>query len=489
MQRIYKTLPVLTLAFGMMACTKGFEDMNRNPNESENINPQFLLSTTLIATAYDYQKDAYYDKPASAGRYITLVRNEGNDKFDWGPQNWDGFYSKLSTNKNMMDLATASGEKQYVALGKILKAFNFAYTSDLYGDIPYSEALLSKDDNIVHPKYDEQKNLYPELLKELREANDLLGGELSAIDKKSDAMYGGVALKWRKFANSLRLRLLLRMSKGYPQAFTEMQEIVGNKTKYPIFESNADNAEIKYLGDIGANSWPGGPKANAFSEFDKRKPSKEIVDALRLRNDPRLQVWIAKVDQPAGGLVDPNLYVGVPNAIPAPYDYNGGTPHMSRLTALFNSNSDPMLTASMMTYAEVCFILAEALQAGKITLAGETAESMYLKGIGANMKYYGVDQKAITDHYYDQASVKYNGTLKQLIEQKWIAMFLKGAEGWFDYRRTGFPQFVPGPLAPGGIPKRYIYPDAERAYNEAAYQKALTLFGEDKQTTLMWYLK
>lgn len=489
MQRIYKTLPILLLAFGLFACTKGLEEMNVNPNESETVNPQYLLSTILISTAYDYQKDAYWDKPASAGRYITLVRNEGNDKFDWGPQNWDAFYSKLSSNKNMMELATASGETQYVALGKVLKAFNYAYASDLFGDMPYSEALMSKEENIVHPKYDEQKNFYPELLKELREANDMLAGPLSAIDKKADAMYGGVALKWRKFANSLRLRLLLRISKAYPQAFTEMQEMVGNKTKYPIFESNADNAEVKYRGDVGANSWPGGPLANNFTEFDKRKPSKEIVDALRQRNDPRLEAWIAPVDDPTGGLVDPNLYVGVPNAVPAPYDYNGGTPHISRLSDLFKSNADPMLNASLITYAEVCFILAESLQAGKITVAGETAESMYLKGIGANMKYYGVDAKATASHYYDQPVVKYNGTLKQLIEQKWIAMFLKGAEGWFDYRRTGFPQFAPGPLAPSGIPKRYIYPDTERAYNETEYQKALTVFGADKQTTLMWYLK
>lgn len=490
MQRLYKKLPFLMLAFGMFACTKGLEDINENPNESETVNPQFLLSTVLIATAYDYQKDAYYDKPASAGRYITLVRNEGNDKFDWGPQNWDGYYSKLSTNKNMMDLAQDKGELQYVAVGKILKAFNFAYATDLFGDIPYSEALQSKENGIVHPKYDQQEELYPDLLKELKEANDMLAGSLGQIDEKADAMYEGEAMKWQKFANSLRLRMLLRISKGYPQAFTEMQEIVNNKTTYPVFESNDDNAEIKYLGDVGANSWPGGPLANAFSEFDKRKPSKEIVDALLQRNDPRLEVWIAPVDEPTGGLVDPNLYVGVPNAVPAPYDYNGGTPHISRLAGIFNSNANAMVNASMMTYAEVCFILAECMQAGKITVAGETAESMYYAGIAANMEYYGVDQTAENENYYDQPSVKYNGTLKQLIEQKWIAMFLKGAEGWFDYRRTGLPQFVPGPLASGGaIPKRYIFPDTERAYNEAQYQKALTTFGEDKQTTLMWYLK
>ncbi|MGX5818782.1 SusD/RagB family nutrient-binding outer membrane lipoprotein [Chitinophaga lutea] len=490
MERMYKKIPVVLAAVCMMACTKGFDDINANPNEKEEVAPEFLLSTSLVSTAYDYQKDAYWDKPASAGRYITLVRNEGNDKFDWGPQSWDGIFNKLSLTQNMLEMAEKRGAQQYVALGKILKAFNFAYATDLFGDMPYSEALQSKGAGVVHPKYDEQKDIYPALLKELSDANDLLAGQITAIDKTQDVMYAGNALSWRKFANSLRLRMLLRISKNYPTAFTEMQAIINDANKYPIFTANGDNAEVKYLGDINENSWPGSTLANDYSEFDKRKPSKEIVDALLQRNDPRLGVWIAKVEQP-GGTVDNNAYVGVPNAIPAPYDYNGGATKMSRLGTLFTNAKDDKVKAAMMTYAEVCFILAEALQAGKITVTGQTAETMYYKGIRANMAYYGVEAAADGANYFNQASVKYNGTLKQLIEQKWIAMFLKGAEGWFDHRRTGFPQFVLGPLATGGgaLPKRYIYPDNERAYNENKYQDALSRFGADKQTTLMWYLK
>ncbi|NLR77445.1 SusD/RagB family nutrient-binding outer membrane lipoprotein [Chitinophaga eiseniae] len=490
MQRI----PVIYLLFCLVilssACKKGLEDINVNPNKSQVINPEFLLSTSLINTAYDYQEDAYFNEPASAGRYITMVRNEGNDKFDWGPQSWDGNYSKLSVNYEMMDQAKKQNVPQYIAVGKVLEAFNFAYLSDLFGDIPYSEALRLKEDRILHPKYDQQQVVYPALLQSLKEANDQLATITNRVDATADAMYGGDPLLWRKFANSLRLRMLLRISKSYAPAFTDMQAIINDKVKYPIFESNADNAEIKYLGDVGANSWPGGLLANSFSEFDKRKPSKEIVDALQQRNDPRLGVWIAKVDVLTGGTVDNNPYVGVPNAIPAPYDYNGGADHISRLSAMFKSNSHPMVKASMMTYAEVCFILAECVQAGKITVAGKTAESLYYDGIGASMKYYGVDQVAIDAHFYDQPSVKYNGTLEQLIGQKWIAGFLKGAEAWFDNRRTGFPKFVLGPLsASTSLPKRYIYPTGERDTNNDEYLKALTQFGPDKQTTLMWYLK
>ncbi len=253
-------------------------------------------------------------------------------------------------------------------------------------------------------------------------------------------------MKWRKFANSLRLRLLLRMSKNYPAAFTEMQAIVNNKANNPIFEGNGDNADMPYPGTNKENAWPGGPLANSLDEFDKRKPSKEIVDALMQRNDPRLQAWVAPVV--SRGTTDPNEYVGVPNAIQAPYDYNGGNDKISLLAPLFRLNKDTKLTASLMTYAEVCFILAEAVQANKITVPGKTAEALYYDGIKANMSYYGVLATAEAANYFDQASVKYNGTLQQLIGQKWIAMFLKGAEGWFDHRRTGFPVFVLGPSLP-----------------------------------------
>ncbi|GEP89171.1 Starch-binding associating with outer membrane [Chitinophaga terrae (ex Kim and Jung 2007)] len=490
MQRIPVLLTIILFGAFLGSCTKGLEEMNINPNESVNTNPEFLLSNVLIATAYGYQKDAYWDKPASAGRYITMVRNEGNDKFSWSPQSWDDYYSRLSTNYVMMDIATKQGQLQYLPIGKILEAFNFAYLTDLYGDVPYTDALKLKENRNPYPKYDQQKDIYPALLKTLKDANDQLATTTVAIPKAYDPMYGGVYMKWRKLANSLRLRMLLRISKNYPSAFTEMQEIVNNPSKYPIFEGNEDNAEVAYIDGTKDNFWPGSNEANDFSEFDKRKPSKEIVDALLQRNDPRLQVWIAPRDNPAGGTVDKNLYVGVPNAVPAPYDYNGGAAFVSRLSAMFNTKVHPMVKASLITYAEVCFTLAEVAQAGKVNVPGKTAEALYYAGIRANMKYYGVEQKADDDKYFDQPAVKYNGTLEQLIVQKWISNFLKGAEGWFDHRRTGFPKFVLGPSAAyKSIPTRYLYPSGEWNLNRDQYQKALTVFGEDKLFTLMWYLK
>ncbi|MET4139533.1 SusD/RagB family nutrient-binding outer membrane lipoprotein [Pedobacter sp. UYP1] len=486
----YKTILVLFMTI-LSACTKDFDKINTNPNSPETTNTEFLMSEVILSTAYAYQENAVGRRPASVARYLTLVRNTGYDLFDWGPVDWDDVYARLSVNKTLLETAQSRSENQYVAISKIMKAFNFAYLTDLYGDIPYSQALKSKESNLIYPEYDQQQVIYPDLLRELQEANELLKGSTGEINAKGDALFNGKALQWRKFANTLRLRMLLRISKVYGAAFTEMQTIVNDKTTCPVFESSADNAAVAYLGNLAAYSWPGGPLAMIDFDYQKTKVSKDLVDRLVQRNDPRLGLWVEPVKSTTGSTVDLNKYVGVPNAIDAPAAYNGGEDHVSVFSSGFfrknGGSSNPLLNASLITYTEQCFILAEAIQKGKLTVPGETAESMYYKGIKESMKSYGLTAPA---NYFDQALVKYDGTLEQLITQKWIAMLFKGSEGWFDQRRTGYPAFITGPLAAGrGIPKRYIFPDSESAKNKVNYQKAIAAFGPDKESTLMWYLK
>jgi hypothetical protein len=484
-----KAIYMLVLVSLLSACTKDFDKINTDPNTATDVSPQYLLSTALVNIAYAYQDDAFMGKPAEAGRYITKVRNEGDDLFGWSAENWDGYYQSLSVNEQLYDLAVQSGMKQYMGVSRVIRAFNFAYITDLYGDCPYSEALHSKDSGIIHPKYDQQQNIYADLLKTLTAANDSLANTNLAINATYDVMFGGSRLKWRKFANALHLRLLLRISSHDATAFAAMQTMLSDPARYPLFESNSDNAEVKYLGVTSSDSWQGGNLVSKVTEVNKYKPSKEIVDTLLALNDPRLAVWVAPVASATGYTVDPNTYVGVPNAIPSPYNYNGGEAHISELSAIFYQNANPLLKASLMTYAEQCFILAEAVQRGAVTVTGETAATLYNKGISASLSYNGVNS---TDQatYLSQPAVIYKGTLSQLITQKWISLFLKGPEGWFDHRRTGYPAFVPGPLsAIRTIPARFIYPTTEQSYNLTEYKAAIARQGADQTTTLMWYLK
>ena len=484
-----KAIYILTLVLLLSACTKDFTSINTDPNTATSVSPQYLLSTALINTAYPYQDDAFMDKPAEAGRYITKVRNEADDLFGWSTVTWDGYYGALSVNQQLYDLAAQGGMKQYMAVSRIIRVFNFAYITDLYGDCPYSEALHSRDSSIIHPRYDGQEDIYRDLLKTLTAANDSLANTNLAISSDYDIMYGGSALKWRKFANALHLRLLMRISSKDATAFTAMQTMLNDPATYPLFESNDDNAAVRYLGVTASDSWVGGNLKSSVTEVNKYKPGKEIVDTLTALKDPRLQVWVAPVTDTTGYTVDSNHYVGVPNAISSPYDYNGGEAHISTLSAIFYENANDLLKASLMTYAEQCFILAEAAQKGAVTVTGETASSLYYKGINASMDANGITEAAKTN-YIAQASVVYNGTLSQLITQKWISLFLKGAEGWFDHRRTGYPAFVPGPLsAIRTIPSRYLYPATEQSYNLEQYKSAVARQGADATTTLMWYLK
>jgi hypothetical protein len=481
-----KAIYMLALVLLLSACTKNFDSINTDPNTATNVSPQYLLSTALIKTAYAYQDDAFMGKPAEAGRYITKVRNEADDLFGWTSVSWDGYYGALSVNEELYNLAAQSGMKQYMAISRIIKVFNFSYITDLYGDCPYTDALHSKDSGIVHPKYDQQEVIYKDLLQTLTAANDSLANTNLSINNTYDVLYNGNNLKWRKFANALHLRLLLRISSHDATAFAAMQTMLSNPSQYPLFESNEDDAGVKYLGVTSSDSWQGGNLVSKEAEVNKYKPSKEIVDTLLSLNDPRLQVWVAPVESATGYTVDPNTYVGVPNAISSPYDYNGGEAHISELSEIFYQNANDLLPASLMTYAEQCFILAEAVQRGSVTVNGETASSLYYKGITASITANGAE----TGTYMQQPSVVYKGTLSQLITQKWIALFLKGGEGWFDNRRTGYPAFVPGPLsAIRSIPSRYVYPTTEQSYNLSQYQSAVARQGADQTITLMWYLK
>lgn len=478
------------IMIGTAGCTKDFEAINKNPNSPENINSDYLMADVLIGTAYAYEDNAFARRPAAAGRYITLVQTTTNDLFTWGAVSWNDIYQRLIVCQQLMDQSAASGETQYLAIAKIMKAFNFGYLTDLYGDVPYTKALLSKAQGITKPEYDQQKDIYPSLLQMLEEANDLLSGKVPDINAAQDVYFAGSIIKWRRFANSLRMRMLLRISKNYPAAFTDMQLMLNNPDKYPLFTANADNAEMPYKDNLAVNAWPGGPLAMIAFDFNKTKASKELVDNLLALNDPRLPVWVAPVQTTAGATVDNNQYVGVPNAVDAPTGYNGGETHQSLLGGLFRKNADPMLKACLMSYTELCFILAEALQKGKVTISGKTAEDYYMAGIKSSMNFYGVAATADANRYYDQLKVKYNGTLEQLITQKWLAMIFKGAEGWFDHRRTGFPQFKIGPLAvKNEVPRRYRYPDGEPTLNGDNYKKAVSIFGADDEYTLMWYLK
>jgi hypothetical protein len=384
----------------------------------------------------------------------------------------------------------------------------FSLVTDAYGDVPYSEAGKAKSEGVYLPKYDKQEDIYKGLLADLKKANDVLAKSTNTLS--GDIIYGGGAgavMKWRKLANSLRLRMLMRVSKKQNVA-AEMQAILSDPTNNPVFMNNADNAELRYLAQA-PNQWPlYGSRVGSFDEF---RLSKTMADRLTAMNDPRLPVF-GRPSQKSVAAGTPKIE-GIPNGLGdvAALNYNGGPQGVSRVGYTFaclvcnDANQavpDPAAARSiLMSYAELQFILAEARERGFITTG--SADTYYMNGMKANFDYwksvvpvqYGIDL-TVPDSYFAQPAIVYTGTQSEKLDkiylQKWVALYFNGLEGWFDWRRTGKPEVVPGAnnLNDNKVPIRYIYPQSEQSLNPENRKEAVTRQGgTDDLNTKMWILK
>lgn len=448
-----------------------------------------------------------------------------------------------------------------------MRSFWYGFLTSLYGDIPYSEAMQAELGNYT-PVYDNQKDIFKGILDDLKSANDLLS-QVKSVDgaAATDLMFQGDVLKWRKFANSLRLRYLMRLSEKLSDMSTlgvdvkaEFSTIVGNSATYPIFTANSDNAAIPYIGSDKANSWYGGPlNWTNRSEFYRRKPCATFVDEMRDNMDPRLTVFIRPVDTqlrisdetpvyvklsdgqiirniPASTPGAENLityrYVGLPPAMQDPNLYNlytgtdfnaikalnsgiytdlAANPNVSYLSDMYAQNVNPLVKAVLMSYAEVSFILAEARMKGWIS--SSTTLDYYKAAVVGSLRQYNIanGNKAVYDPvtdaivafdestFLDNLANKFNTAttdterLTQLMTQKWLACFMT-PEFWFDWRRTGVPDFGAKLIAASNgnkLPIRYIYGDDEKILNGDNVSAAITRLNPavDDQWSKMWLLQ
>ncbi len=460
----------------LASCTQDFEEINTNTNQPETVIPDMILPY-LIYSGVDTgplgsivtQHFAVRDWQVGLGRYDW-----------WSTPYWD--YSLLRNVNNMIMEAEKLEHDNFKGIALIFKAYLFSRTTDAVGDIPYSEALKGKEGEYT-PVYDTQESVYTNLLAELETANSLLDVKGAALG--GDILYDGNILKWKKFANSLQLRLLMRVSDKKTDARAKIKTIVDNPSKYPIFESNDDMAALTYLADA-PNRYP---NYNATG-YDAGEVvlGKPLVDTMTIYNDPRLPV----IARPTAASVDAGnpMYAGVPCGMSKEeaIAYNGGIENQSLVSQRYNRQPNTE-KGIYMAYSELQFILAEAAQKGWI---GGSAETYYLNGIRGSFEYYGVaDQYSA---YVAGPSVKFNAanSLLQIGVQKWMAFFFNnGYEVFFDWRRTHIPALDPGKgnLNGGKIPVRWKYPDSEQNFNNENYKAALDRQGADNTNTPIWLTK
>ena len=521
-----KLITVLLLSTTLLlSCADELTDLNENPNgvSPDAVHPNLLLGTVLTESFKNVVNLGFGD---IAGVMQHTQKNGwagGHNNYDWANQSWEGYYNILRDNNVMYERAVALDFPFHQGVALVMRAVNFGMVTDLWGDAPYSKALNAEaggNENLL-PAFDAQDAIYQGILADLEQANTLLTIDKSAVDDENiydtDVIYGGDPQQWQMLANSLRMRYYLRISsKDAATAQAGTEAIVSNSDQYPLITSPENDATMSYIGDSQADSWPSNSVFDlGGSQYTRIEMCETLVDQLQTLNDPRIAVWAEKVEIPlvVDETLDPETntiidgvryihpsqippgvpyntdpeYVGLPPAvgnIPAAYNLNAGSgqgsanPHVSAISAMYRDAAGPMLLARLLSAAEVHFILAEAALKG---WAVGDARTHYEEAVRTSFDTWGVGDQVET---YLAGPAAYDGTLEQLITQKWIASWTAATEAWFDYRRTGFPALEAGEAAKrSALPLRFYYMQEELTVNETNAMEAVNLLEETAFTS------
>lgn len=447
------------LATVTTGCDDGLTDLNVNPNAPDRATAEQLFANGLEASiSRVFGAGLHMDLTAlwvqHYAEHLYTIEDVFTVSDDAISGHWSNFY--VGPQQDFQEVIEKSQEAErpnMIAMGTIMQQWTYHVMTDLWGDIGYSEALQGRDPEAGNlPKLDSQAGVYEGVLTGLASAATALDPAGYTPDD-ADLIYDGDVDQWRKLANSLRLRIAMRLSEVDPSnASTEFAAALAAG----VFESNADNATLTYVDDE-VNVHP----LYAYQRSrDDHTISATMVDTLSSYNDPRLPVYATSNGDGA--------FVGMPN----------GTmqdPPLDAISRIGTHFTRPDASAVLMGYAEVLFLQAEAAERGWIAA---DAASLYADGITAAMQELGIDQAEI-DEYLGRSQVAYEAGaagLEQIALQKWIALFGNGPEAWAEWRRTGMPALVAGPdaLNDGLVPVRLPYPQSEMFRNADNLQEAIT---------------
>ncbi|GGK85885.1 SusD/RagB family nutrient-binding outer membrane lipoprotein [Rufibacter glacialis] len=479
MLSIKKTL-VLLVALGCFttACTDDFEEVNTDPNRIELISPGTLLNPIIYEMSsfnanrsddftFDLMQVALPFPSASGGIHRYDVTENA------GSSTWNTYYRWLTNIKEMHAAAVKANDPNYEAIALTLNAWGYSLLTDSFGDVPMVEATRG-DEGIMYPTFDPQKAIYAKILADLETANGKFD-PAKAMVYGDDILYRKDVNKWRKFCNSLRLRLLLRVSKREEMnAGAKMAEMLNNPAKYPIFTSNADAAILQISGIPPMVS----PWGRAVDFRTGRAASSFFIDHLNALNDPRRAKFFTQATSKDGRTQVG--YKGIPGG------YEGSDTQFNYIPSTFNIAlvTAPMVTV-IMPYAEVEFIKAELAQKGVV--AGD-AKAAYEKGVKAAIEQWGAVMPA---DYFTNPAAAYKGTLEQIMLQKYLALFFVDYQQWFEYRRTGFPVLPTSNAMMNNkvVPVRFRYPTSVQTHNGENYKQAVAMMGGDDINTKVWWEK
>ena len=496
-----------TLLVGAASCSiDSFLDVNTNPNNSITAPPSVLLTSSIITTGFANGNEINRISSLLV-QHIAGVQNQatGYDVYNirGGLDNqWQGelYAGVLENAQTLIGTAGQTSSPSYAGIAKLIKAYNFAMTTDLWGDIPYSEALqgLSK----LQPRFDKQEDIYKgNAALGIQSLDDLIKEGLADLDKPStlnpsivdDPVYGGANLanatpaltqahlaRWKRMGNTLRLKLANTISRKEPAlARTIINEVI---TANSAFLVNSDDFEVPFGGTVG-NRNPIFDFNNIQRDTDQIL-SQRLLDSLIARNDPRLAVFFTRTPTPVvggpagtaqvnvtGTLTPQGTFTGFQNGGVGTAPIPGLLTNRSKYNVYLTGNNGEAPIRLLTNYQRL-FILAES--ALVLGTGGGTPQDLYQAAIRASMTKAGVADAAVTTYFTANPrvallSTNQNVALNQIMTQKWIASIGNGYEAYNDYRRTGFPRLALTLNAAGDnpniLPKRFIYPASELSGN------------------------
>jgi hypothetical protein len=531
------------LFLSFVSCDKNFDSINTNPNE-----PEIVTSSGLFNSANKRLMDGTRG-PFPSGRmilpwvqYSAQNNYTEEDRYQFRPDSNSNLYNVINRSikgyKNIIDLVTnpktSEQMKLYgdldnqLAAARIMLAYSYLQLVELYGDVPYYsfgnkdadfEALTIGDagKEIITPKFAPHEKIYADLLTELEASSKLINTKVDKVFATGDYVFGSTT-KMKRFANSLRLRIAVRVKDVVPAAADHIKDAIASG----VMESNADNVGLQYEN----NNIMGSPMYMAYFAGSKRDDfniTNTMVDLLKGEGkvaklnypaDPRLQQYAAPVGTAVKNSAktpinielgnyessdDLSKYAGLPYGLP-----NNMVPSQVPSASMFSYNYlKANFVEVMMEYSEVAFLLCEA---------GEFKdESLYEAGIKASMQKWGVSAEKMNEYLKKKPQMN----KENVLTQKYIALFLQPMEAWSEYRRTGFPNTL---LKPGetykliadfkdkdvvkkeytfnslvtdltDLPARVTYPSQLTTLNRANYEAASARMKGDKMSSKLFWAK
>ncbi|MES2777112.1 MAG: SusD/RagB family nutrient-binding outer membrane lipoprotein [Bacteroidota bacterium] len=480
---------IALLTLGTTSCDK-FLDINKDPDNIPADNPPVaqLLTSAQINLAFNGGSDLF--------RYSTLIAqqisgqaSQPNQTYEYSRYNitgsdannvWGSIFSNTLADLELIIKASSASSPYYSGVARIMKAYQYSLVVDAWGDVPFTDALQL--DANTQPKYDAGDAIYKALIASLDQAITDLGAASSIITPAANSLiypgtFATTKTNWIKLANTLKLRMFLHYSKKDPAYMLAQITALVNNAAAPVFASNADNFQLAFI--AAPNN------TNPIHQFEVNRANylfadNNLVTLMNGKSDPRRAFYFTPFpyasspatykgtvpgDVPSVNFSRMHTYLrGAASGTPTPNAQGGIT-----ATALTYTGAAPI---RMLTYAEYCFIRAEAALRG----APGVAQTWYQAGITASMTDAGVLPADIATYIAARGTL--DGTaaqqMQKVIEEKYVANYGVSMEPWTDYRRTGYPALTPPSNAsvPGAaVPRSLFYPQSEIDLNPNAKQK------------------